>query len=335
MRQNADPPPVAIRCRAAIVALAATTVLMSAACASGTSDSATPATRVDAPKNETIAVAASFYPIAEAVTRVGGDRVEVQNLTPPGGGPHDLELQPQQVNDLSEADALFFLSKGFQPQVEKAAAELPDGVRSVDVLEGIDLLPVQDQLEGTQGEVDGEELEGGYDPHVWVDPILQSQIAQRVHDVLVEIDPAGKADYDSRLAAYQAELASLDSEFEAGLATCGSRVIVTSHRAFEYLAKRYDLTQISIAGLSPDEEPDPRTLEAVAAAAQRENVSVVFFEEQVPPDLSETVAREIGARTDALDPVETITQEDLDAGTTYTTVMQANLESLTEGLSCT
>ncbi len=282
----------------------------------------------------TIAVAAAFYPVAEAVARVGGARVEVQDLTPPGTGPHDLELQPKQVEELDTARAVFYLSGGFQPAVQDAVELLGPDVAKVDVLAGIDLLPVQDQLEGTQGEVDGEELDGGLDPHVWVDPVLQLAIATNVRDALVELDPDGTAEYDAGLAAYAGELGALDSAFRTGLADCASRAIVTSHRAFAYLADRYDLTQIPIAGISPDEEPDPRSLEAVAAAARAEGVRVVFFEEQVPPDLAETVAREIGASTDALDPVETITTEGLAAGETYDSIMRANLAALSTGLEC-
>lgn len=315
------------------VAVAALTVLV-AGCGSNTSTATSATTDPGTAPAGQLRVAAAFYPIAEAVERVGGDRVDVENLTPPGGGPHDLELTPQQVNDLSDMRALFYLSKGFQPQVEKAADGLGSGVRTVDVLDGIDLLTVQEQLAGTQGEVDGEELEGGYDPHIWVDPVLQAEIATHIRDVLVDLDPDGRATFDAGLATYKAELTGLDADFETGLATCDSKVIVTSHRAFKYLARRYGLTQIAIAGLSPDEEPDPRTLEAVAEAAREHNVQVVFFEEQVPADLSETVANEIGASTRALDPVETITAPDLDAGATYETVMRANLAALTQGLGC-
>ena len=89
-----------------------------------------------------------------------------------------------------------------------------------------------------------------------------------------------------------------------------------------------------IAGISPDEEPNPKSIEAVAAAAKKENVTVIFFESLVPKALADTVAKEIGATTDALNPIEGLTQEELDAGTTYTSIQQANLASLRNGLRC-
>jgi zinc transport system substrate-binding protein len=309
----------------AIFAVLATQTACSKSSDSGQSSTSTPSR---------LKVAASFYPVAEAVERVGGDCVEVTNLTKPGGGPHDLELTPKQVNSLSEDNMVFYLSKGFQPQVEAAVKGLPGSVTSVDLLAGMPLETVQQQLDGTQGEQDGEVLEGDFDPHVWVDPALQLKMAEKVHDALVSADPKCKTTFDSGLAAYKAQLTQLDSDITAGLTNCQSNVIVTTHRAFYYFADRFGLVQIPIAGLSPDAEPDPKTLEAVAKAAKANNVKVIFFEDAVPPDLAETVAREIGASTDSLSPVETIDDEGLAAGDDYSSVMRANLESLRAGLGC-
>jgi len=306
---------------------AATAALLGAAACSDDTDTTAAASGA-------VSVTAAFYPLAEAAERVGGDCIEVTNLTPPGGGPHDLELTPKQVERLEQTGLLIYLSKGFQPAVEAAVRGLDESVPTLDVLDGIDLLTVADQLEGTEGDVDGEELDGGYDPHVWVDPVLQAQIATAVHAALVDVAP-DCADLDANLAAYTEELDALHERFTDGLAECATTTIVTSHRAFEYLARRYDLVQVSIAGISPDAEPDPRSLEAVAERAKADGVTTIFFESQVPPALSETVAREIGATTDFLDPVESIDADELAGGTTYATVMDRNLASLTAALGCT
>jgi zinc transport system substrate-binding protein len=284
------------------------------------------------PRRLTVAVA--FYPIEEIVRNVGGEHVDIVDLTPPGGGPHDLELTAKRAEDLERARAVFFLGKGFQPAVENAVAGLNDAVAKVDLLGSVDLLPVTAALEGTNGEVDGEELAGGRDPHVWMDPRNMVALTDKVTATLAETDPAHRGDYDAGSDAYRAKLTALDEKFAAGLANCASRSIVTSHRAFEYLARRYGLKQIPIAGISPDEEPDPRSLEAVAAAAKADGVRVIFFEKRVSPQLSQTVAAEIGATTDTLDPVETITADELARGTTYLSVQEANLAALARALQC-
>jgi zinc transport system substrate-binding protein len=198
----------------------------------------------------------------------------------------------------------------------------------------LEQLPVTPALTGTNGKVNGEELAGGKDPHVWVDPENMVALTAAMAETLDRADPAHAAEHARGADAYRAKLAALSQEFATTLRTCASRSIVTSHRAFEYLARRYRLKQIPIAGISPDEEPDPRSLEAGTQAAKADGVRVIFFEHRVSPKLSETVAAEIGATTDTLDPVETLTREDLQTGTTYLSIQAANLAALARALRC-
>jgi zinc transport system substrate-binding protein len=170
------------------------------------------------------------------------------------------------------------------------------------------------------GDVDGEVLAGGTDPHVWLDPVRFAAMVGAIASALSELDPAGRAEFTSNAQRYTAALAALDGEFRSGLSNCESRVIVTSHRAFGYLASRYNLRQIPIAGIAPDEEPNPRSMAAVSAAARRENVKTVFFESLVPRKLADTIAKEIGAATDALNPIEGLTAAERTQGLTYRSI---------------
>jgi zinc transport system substrate-binding protein len=269
-------------------------------------------------------VAAAFYPIEDIVRSVGGASVDVVTLVPPGQEAHDYEPTVKQVGDLQSAQVVFYLGDGFQPDVEKAIASLPDSVRKIDLLKSLDLLPITDALQGTEGDVGGDALAGGKDPHVWLDPQNMITMATEVAKVL-GIDASG----------YVADLHTLDTAFRSGLANCRSNVIVTSHRAFEYLAHAYGLSQIPIAGISPTEEPSAKTLEAVAEAAEANDVSTIYFEQNLPADLAKTVADEIGAKTAVLDPVESPSSDQLDAGATYISVMTEDLATLRAGLGCT
>jgi zinc transport system substrate-binding protein len=281
-----------------------------------------------------VSVVAAFYPLEEAVRGVGGDLVTVTGLTPPGQGPHDLQLEPRQLEVFADADLVVLLGRGFQPQVEDATANVPEGATILDLLDTVPLLSVDPQLDGTQGEVDGEVLAGDVDPHVWLDPGRMITMVEAIADTLASVDPDNADAYAANAAAYLGGLRGLDGEYRAALADCASRVIVTSHRAFGYLADQYDLRQIPIAGVTPEAEPDPRTLEAIAAEAEAEGVTTIFLEELAPPDLAETVAREIGAELSLLDPIEGLTADQLDAGATYASIMRENLERLVAGLGC-
>jgi zinc transport system substrate-binding protein len=307
--------------------------LVVAACGSDSEGSEGSEPAASAPGDMTAAIAA-FYPLWEAATGVGGDLVTVTDLTPPGQGPHDLELQPAQMSSFENSDVAVFLGRGFQPQVEAAIAQAPEGLTALDLLDTVELLSVDPQLDGTQGEVDGEVLEGDVDPHVWLDPSRMIIMVEAITDTFAELDPDNESQYRANAEEYLSDIRGLDGEYREALAECRSRVIVTSHRAFGYLADTYDLRQIPIAGISPDVEPDPRTLEAIAAEAQAEGVTTIFLESIAPPDLAETVANEIGAELDLLDPIEGLTQEQLDAGETYASIMRDNLARLVAGLDC-
>lgn len=280
-------------------------------------------------------VAASFYPLAEIAEAVGGDRVSVTNLTPPGTGPHDLELDPQRRADLERADIALYLGAGFQPAIDEAVTTLGDDVEALDLLASEKLRGADPGIPGVRGEVDGTSIGDDEDPHVWVDPRRLGAFVDEVEAALSAADPGGRAAYRRNAAAYREKVERLDRAFAEGLRDCETRTLVTSHAAFGYLTDRYGLEQAPIAGISPDEEPDPKSLAATARKARADGVETVYFETLVPPDLSRTVAREIGARTDALDPVEGLEQEALDRGEDYFSVQRDNLEALVEGLGCT
>jgi zinc transport system substrate-binding protein len=132
-----------------------------------------------------------------------------------------------------------------------------------------------------------------------------------------------------------ADLEVLDSEFRAGLAECERTVLVTSHAAFGYLANAYGLDQIALTRLAPEAEPSPRDLERLVEEVTEAGATTVFFETLVSPDIAETVARETGATTAVLNPLEGLTEAQLDAGADYFAVMRENLEALRQALGCT
>lgn len=320
-------------------AVLVTAALFVASCASGPAETTDPVVEAAAESSDgegpqLPVVYASFYPIEEAARAIGGDSVRVESLTPVGVSPHGVEMTAGVLEGLERSAAVLYLGRGFQPAVDKAVASLPDSVVRVDLLADGEMLPIDAAIPGVEGDVDGEVLEGDVDPHVWVDPVRFATLTKGIERAMVAVAPDDAAEIAERATLYRATIEALDGEFRGGLALCESKAIVTSHRAFGYLANRYGLEQLPIAGISPDEEPSPKSLEAVAAVAKAKGVKVIFFESLVPKALSETVAAEIGAATDALDPIEGLTQEDLDADINYVAIQKRNLASLRKGLRC-
>ncbi len=164
--------------------------------------------------------------------------------------------------------------------------------------------------------------------------MLAKKEAQKIARAIITIDPTNKNFYENNERNLEKRLDALDTSFQDGLRECQQKNFVTSHSAFGYIASRYGLKQIAISGLSPDQEPSPKELAQVAQFAKNNNVTYIFFETLISPKLSETVAREIGAKTLVFNPLEGLTKEDEAAGKDYFSVQQDNLANLRIALIC-
>jgi zinc transport system substrate-binding protein len=270
-----------------------------------------------------VRVTAAFYPLAEAAQRVGGDLVDVTNLTAPGVEPHDLELTSDQLASIETAKVVLYLGGGFQPAVEDAIRDATG--ETVDVSAAIRSLPMPP----------GESANGLLaDPHVWLDPMLYEQIVRETEAALDRVDPRGSSTFKRGADAFVSELSDLDAEYRRELSGCQRTLIVTSHAAFGYLARRYGLRQEPIAGLSPDVEPDPRRLAQLKDLVEADGVTTIFTEALLSPKIAETLAQETGATTAVLDPLESLTPDEVAAGADYGSIMRRNLQTLGGALGC-
>ena len=277
-------------------------------------------------------VAVSMYPVEEIVRTLVGPDLDVLTLVPPGTEAHSYDPTPQQVTQLEDADLVVYIGGDFQPEVEKAIGSLGDRTTRVDLLRSVNVLPVTDPLAGTGS---GSEAHVGEDdPHVWLDPRRMADMTAAVADAISSRWPSLTEAVNQRAGDYVRALNALDADLRSGLQSCPRRVFITSHHAFAYLADSYGLTQVSIAGISPGEEPSARTLQALSDFARANGVSTVFFESTVPDDLAATLASEVGATTAALHTIESLNSEQLTNGTDYASEMRANLTALRAALGC-
>lgn len=279
-------------------------------------------------------VVTSFYPAQFLAERIGGDDVSVTTLTSPGAEAHDLELTAKQVMKVNEADVVVYLSN-FQEAVDHAVEDADrDGASTVDLAEGV--APIEGEEEGHEEE--GHDHEGhdhdhgGVDPHVWLNPANMVTAAAGVRDALVEADPDNAATYEANADELIAELEQLDADFTSGLASCEQTEFVTSHAAFGHLAAAYGLTQIAISGIDPQSEPTTAALAEITEEVKDHGITTVFTERLASSALAETVARETGADTAVLDPIEGLSDETSDED--YVSLMRQNLDALTKANGC-
>ncbi|NNU28425.1 metal ABC transporter solute-binding protein, Zn/Mn family [Isoptericola sediminis] len=296
-----------------------------------------------------VQVLASFYPLQYVAEQVGGDLVNVENLTPPAAEPHDLELAPAQVRAVGTADVVVYQS-GFQPAVDEAVeSRAPEHV--VDAAEMVELEESPGTIEdGHEGETAEEHAEhadeeeehaeddghghGPLDPHFWLDPTLLEPVADAVAEQLAAADPDNADTYAANAEALQGTLDDLDADFATALEPCAGETLVTSHAAFGYLAERYGLTQVGVAEIDPETEPSPARLREIGEVVEHEGVQTLFTETLTSPKVTETLAADLGVGTAVLNPLEGLTTEEVDAGADYVDVMTENLATLRDGLGC-
>ncbi|MEU6066018.1 MULTISPECIES: metal ABC transporter substrate-binding protein [Streptomyces] len=275
-------------------------------------------------------VVASFYPMAFLAEQIGGSHVHVTSLTSPGQEPHDLELSTKQMIQLQESDAVLYL-RNLQPAVDDAVAQS-------EIKTKIDAASLT-TLEEHGNEVGGHAVahdtsenseESGKDPHIWLDPVKYAEVAHGVGAAFEKADPDHAADYRKNTAALVKKLDELNTRFKDGLANTKTKVFLTTHAAFGYLAERYGLTEEAVNGLDPESEPSAARVKDLEKMARADGVTTVFYETLVSDETAKTIARDTNLKTNVLDPIEGITKKS--RGKDYFAAQEANLKALRTAL---
>lgn len=293
------------------------TILMTTGCASSTVSS-----------DGKLDVVTSFYPMYEFTKQVAGEHANVIALIPAGSEPHEWEPSAKDMKKVKEADVFIYngIVEGWTEQALQSAANTKRVV--VEASKGIDLIQGLHEEEEEEEEGHSHDL----DPHVWLSPLLAQREVEAITQGLIAVDPTHKDDYRNNADRYIAKLKALDETFRDTLAKVKHKEFVTQHAAFGYLAKEYGLTQVPIAGLSPEEEPAPDKMADIIQFAKEKQVKTIFFETLVDPKVATTIAKEINAHTDVLNPLEGLTAEDKKNNLDYISVMTNNLQALKKAL---
>ncbi|OCT13512.1 zinc ABC transporter substrate-binding protein [Paenibacillus pectinilyticus] len=309
------------------LALTALSSVLLAGCASQTASS-------DGKLN----VVTTFYPMYEFTKQVAGDHANVIALIPPGAEPHDWEPSAKDMKKIKEANVFVYngIVEGWAETALKSAANtkriVVEASKDIHLMEG---LPEEEDDHKVDESKDHKEADGSkiMDPHVWLDPVLAQKEVESIVNGLTQTDPVHQEDYRKNADVFIGKLKALDDSYRTALKNVKRKAFVTQHAAFGYLAKEYGLTQVPIAGLSPEEEPAPDKMADIIQFAKTNQVKTIFFETLVDPKVAKTIANEINAKTDVLNPIEGLTDEDKKNNLDYIGVMSNNLDALKKALN--
>lgn len=304
-------------------------------------------------------VVTSFYPIYYLTQQIGGDQVKVTNLIATGIEPHDWSPKSKDLLTASGADLLLYHGVGMETWIDSFMNGLEKDSKVVikEVSSGIDIIDntaateehdhahedeaaTKEHDHAHEDEAATEEHDHGHshdhshaqDPHTWVSPKSALIIASNIKDSLVEVDPENSAIYEQNYEALREKLAALDERYEQELANVSLRTFVVSHQSFGYVARDYNLKQISIMGLSPSAEPRAQDIKNIAELVKKEGVRVIFFEELVSDKLAKMLASEAKVDTNVIHSLEGLTTKEEQDGQDYLTLMERNLQNLVEAL---
>ena len=312
-----------------IIALASAALLL-VGCSANTQDQTT------GENGDKLNIIATFYPVYDFTKNIVGEEGDVSLLIGAGTEAHGYEPSAKAIARMHEADVFVYLDENMENWVEDVTPSLEeDGVVVVQASKGIELMPGTEEGEEHEGEdhhEEGEEHEGehhhDYDPHLWLSPKMSIEVVNSIAEQLVTAFPGRAEEFKANTKAYITKLEALDTDYKNAFKDAKTRTFVTQHAAFGYLAREYQLKQVAITGLSSEGEPSPQRLAELTDFVKEHQVSCIYFEENASGKIAETLAEETGVSLEILNPLESLTQEQIDQGEDYISVMKENLQAL-------
>lgn len=262
----------------------------------------------DKDTSDKLQIYTSIYPIYDFTKKIGGEKISVYNMTKAGAEPHDFEITSKDMANLSKADLFIYNGGGMEHWVDTIKEALKD-IKYINTSSNIN--------------------ENNLDPHFWLSPINAKIQMENIKNGLIEIDSENKNYYESNYNLYANRLTELDEKIKTSLSDIKNRNLVLTHPAFGHFCKEYSLNQIAIAR----DEADPKAMAEIITFIKSNNVRVIFYEEFSSSKLVDSIAKETGIKILTLNPIESLSEENIDSGEDYFSIMEKNLISLSDGLN--
>ncbi len=307
-------------------------VLVLAACGAPRQDSA------DAAADKPFKVVTTFLPITLFSRAVAGDCATVTPLIPASTGPHDFQAKPGDLTALRQARVLVKNGLEMESFLDKLVASVGNPqLKMIDTSRGVPTLAAEhhEAAQGaakganqSQGQVHGHGHEhGAVNPHIWLDPLRAVQQVETIRDGLVKADPSCAQGYRRNAAAYITELKKLNSEIAAQLQPYRGKTFVAFHDFAPYFAQRYGLKAEYMLDV-PELNPSPLDLQRVAAAVKGSQLKALVSEPQEGNRSFNALARDLGVKIVAFDPLETASEQASRDPATYLALMRRNATDL-------
>ncbi|HPC09210.1 MAG TPA: zinc ABC transporter substrate-binding protein, partial [Smithella sp.] len=276
-------------------------------------------------------VIATIFPVYDFARHIGGDKITLAMLLPPGTDAHHYELKPDDIIKVTNADVFLFTNFELEQWAYKiiGASDKNTRLQAVETGNGAMMLRLNKE------EDEHEAHPAGFDPHIWLDMDNAQKMVDNITSAFIKKDPRNSDYYLKNAGDYKRQLADMDQKYRTTLAACKTRTVLhAGHWAFAYLTSRYHLKYIAAYNVFADAEPAPQKIFALIDQIKNENVSHVYYEDMMNPRLAKTIARETGTGLLKLNNGHDVTRTDLEKGETFLALMEKNLVNFQKGLQC-
>ncbi|GIN94992.1 adhesin [Siminovitchia terrae] len=305
----------------------------------------------------TLKVYTTIFPIEDFTKKIGGKYVDVKSVYPAGADAHTFEPTLKTMMNIADADIFIYNGAGFETFIDKAEKTFAnEKVKMAEASNGIELLSGHDHDHDEHGEaehgnhdhdahMEGDDDENDHDahtendhsdhdhhhdqdPHVWLDPIHAIKMAENIKEALSEAMPSAKDEFEQNFQDLKQKLEQLDVDLSEVIEATEHKDLLVSHASYGYWEHRYGIHQISITGLSPENEPSQKHLQNIIETAKKHNIHFIIYDQVPSAKVVNTVQKETGTKPITLHNLEYITEDDKTKKEDYFSLMNKNIDTL-------
>jgi zinc transport system substrate-binding protein len=288
-------------------------------------------------EEQKLKVIATIFPVYDFARNIGGDKINVTMLLPPGTDAHHYELRPGDIIKVGKSDVFLFTNFEMEPWAYKIinAAEKNTNMMAVETGNGAVLLP--HHHEDAHDDHDGyhHDHASGFDPHIWLDMDNAQKMVDNITAAFIKKDSRNSDYYLKNAHDYKLKLMALDQKYRTELNGCKTKTILhAGHWAFAYLTKRYNLKYIAAYNVLADAEPSPQKIVTLVQQVKTEKIPYIYYEDMINPRLAHMIAKETGAGLLKLNNGHDIGSTEMKKGVSFISIMENNLTNLKKGMRC-
>jgi len=282
-------------------------------------------------EEQKLKVIATIFPIYDFARNIGGDKIKVTMLLPPGTDAHHYELKPKDIINVGKADIFLFTNFEMEQWAYKIinAAEKNTNMLAIETGAGAVLLPLNEKGEEHKNHV------SKFDSHIWLDMDNAQKMVDNIAVAFIKKDSRNSDYYLRNAHNYKLKLIALDQRYRAELTKCKTKTVLhAGHWAFAYLAKRYNLNYIAAYNVSADAEPSPQKMVNLIEQVKGQRVVYIYYESMINPRLAQMIAKDTGAGLLKLNNGHDVSKENIKSGESFISLMEKNLTNLKKGMQC-